>query len=120
MKKAPHKDGAGKEYLNALDKLYSKPRPDIQAIKAAISPVEFYQHELPDMPRTQKGGWRDGGLCPFHSDTHSGSFRVHLDTGAFCCFSCGAKGGDLVAFIMQRDGLVFSEALKQLAEDWGV
>lgn len=23
MKKAPHKDGAGKEYLNALNKLYS-------------------------------------------------------------------------------------------------
>ncbi len=93
---------------------------DIRAIKAAISPADFYQHELPDMPRTNKGGWRDGGLCPFHSDRKAGSFRVNLDNGAFGCFSCGARGGDVVAFTMQRDGLAFPEALKQLADNWGV
>lgn len=93
---------------------------DIQLIKASILPADFYQHELPDMPCTLKFGWQDGGLCPFHSDNHAGSFRVHLDTGAFCCFSCGAKGGDIIAFTMQRDGLTFSSALKRLASDWGV
>ena len=120
MRKAPHKHGAGKEYMNALNKLYSRPRPDTRAIKAAISPADFYQCELPDMPSSNQGGWRDGGLCPFHADNHAGSFRVHLETGAFCCFSCGAKGGDVIAFTMQRDGLSFSDALKRLAEDWGV
>ena len=120
MKKPRYQGGAGKEYFNALNKLYSKPNPDIHKIKAAISPADFYQYVLPDMPRTNKGGWRDGGLCPFHADSQAGSFRVNLDYGAFCCFSCGAKGADIVAFTMQRDGLTFPEALKQLAEDWGV
>ena len=120
MKKAPHSDGAGKEYKNALNSQYSTSRPDIQAIKSAITPADFYQQELPDMPRTQKGGWRDGGLCPFHSDNRAGSFRLNLDAGAYLCFSCGAKGGDIIAFTMQRDGLTFPEALQRLAEDWGV
>lgn len=94
--------------------------PDIDKIKASIRPADFYPHELPDMLRPTKGGWRDGGLCPFHRDNRAGSFRVNLDNGAFCCFSCGAKGGDIIAFTMQRDDLTFPEALKQLAEDWGV
>jgi len=93
---------------------------DICTIKSAISPADFYQYELPDMPRTNKGNWRDGGLCPFHNDSKAGSFRVNMDTGGYCCFSCGAKGGDVVAFTMQREGLTFLNALKQLAEDWGV
>jgi DNA primase len=94
--------------------------PDIRTIKTAISPADFYQYELPDMPSKNKGGWRDGGLCPFHADNHAGSFRVNMDTGGYCCFSCNAKGGDVVAFTMQREGLTFPNALKQLAEDWGV
>lgn len=121
MNKAPLKNGAGKEYIDAVNKLYSnRSRPDIHSVKAAISPADFYQYELPDMARTNKGGWQDGGLCVFHNDQHTGSFRVNLDTGAFCCFSCGAKGGDIAAFTMQRDGLTFPDALKQLAEDWRV
>ena len=52
MSKAPHQNGAGKEYMKALDKLYSKPSPDIHKIKAVISPADFYQYSLPDIPRT--------------------------------------------------------------------
>ncbi|WP_082054117.1 CHC2 zinc finger domain-containing protein [Methyloterricola oryzae] len=62
----------------------------------------------------------DGGLCPFHADGRAGSFRVHLETGAFCCFACGAKGGDIVAFVQQREGLSFQDALTKLADEWGV
>ena len=119
--KRPPMTGAVKQYLHAVDRLYCKTNcPDIHSVKAAISPADYYQYELSDMPRTDKGNWQDGGLCVFHNDRHTGSFRVNLDTGAFCCFSCGAKGGDIVAFTMQRDGLAFPDALKQLAEDWGV
>ena len=121
MRTPRYKGGAGSEYMYALKKQYSnRSRPDIHSVKAAISPADFYQYELPDMPHTNKGGWQDGGLCVFHNDQHTGSFRVNLDTGAFCCFSCGAKGGDIVAFTMQRDGLTFPDALKRLAEDWRV
>ncbi|MDP2828111.1 MAG: CHC2 zinc finger domain-containing protein [Sulfuricellaceae bacterium] len=92
----------------------------LENVKAYIPPADFYRAELPTMPSPRGGGWRDGGLCVFHADNHAGSFRVNLETGAFCCFSCGAKGSDIIAFIQQRDGLSFPEALQQLADEWGM
>lgn len=92
----------------------------IQNVKYYISPIEFYRTELPTMSRPHRGEWRDGGLCPFHDDRRAGSFRVNLDNGAFNCFSCGTKGGDIIAFIQQRDGLSFPEALNKLTNEWGL
>ncbi|MBZ0095026.1 MAG: hypothetical protein K8H75_06520 [Sulfuricella sp.] len=92
----------------------------LQDVKAYIPPADFYRAELSAMPPPRGGGWRDGGLCVFHTDNHAGSFRVNLDTGAFCCFSCGAKGSDIIAFIQLRDGLSFLEALSKLSDEWGV
>ncbi len=89
-------------------------------IKRAIPPADFYAAELPAMKPPKRHGWNDGGVCPFHSDTHAGSFRVHVESGAFSCFACGTKGGDILAFIQQRDGLTFREALRVLANEWGV
>ena len=91
----------------------------LENVKAYIPPAEFYRAELPSMPPPRGGGWRDGGLCAFHADNHAGSFRVNLDSGGFCCFSCGAKGADIIAFIQLRDGLSFTEALRKLADEWG-
>jgi DNA primase len=34
--------------------------------------------------------------------------------GGFFCFSCGEKGGDVVAFVQRRYNLTFPEALKRL------
>lgn len=92
----------------------------LQNVKAYIPPGNFYHVELPAMPPSRGSGWRNGGLCPFHSDKHAGSFRVNLETGAFTCFSCGAKGGDVIAFIQQRDGLSFPEAVQKLSTEWGL
>ncbi|MDZ7585528.1 MAG: CHC2 zinc finger domain-containing protein [Thiobacillus sp.] len=92
----------------------------LQNVKGSIPPADFYRAELPTMPPPRGGGWRDGGLCPFHNDNHAGSFRVNLETGGFKCFACGAKGADVIAFIQLRDGLSFPEALRQLSDDWGV
>ncbi|HWR76813.1 MAG TPA: CHC2 zinc finger domain-containing protein [Thiobacillus sp.] len=92
----------------------------LQDVKGSIPPADFYRAELPTMPPPRGGGWRDGGLCVFHQDHHTGSFRVNLDTGGFKCFACGAKGADVIAFIQLRDGLSFPEALRQLSDDWGV
>ena len=88
-------------------------------IKRSLSPLDFYRHELPNAP-LKKQGWNDGGLCPFHSDNKTGSFRVNLTTGAYKCFSCGMAGGDIVAFVMSLYGLQFVEALAKLADDWGL
>lgn len=89
-------------------------------IKSAISPAEFFQFELPAMPPPRGGGWRDGGLCPFHPDNRAGSFRVNLETGAFTCFACGTKGADIIAFIQQRDSISFPEAVRKLSNEWGL
>ena len=95
-------------------------RPDAYTIKAVIQPLAFYLSELPNMPPARGASWVDGGLCPFHADTRKGSFRIHLETGAFCCFACGSKGGDIVAFVQLRESLSFPDALAKLADDWGV
>lgn len=89
-------------------------------VKNEVPPSSFYTAELPTMPPPRGGGWRDGGLCPFHNDRQAGSFSANLDTGAFVCFSCGAKGGDIIAFIQQRDGLSFRDAVEKIADEWGV
>jgi len=74
--------------------------------------------ECPEPKRA--GGWTDAGLCLFHADAHKGNFRVNLDTGAFTCFACGAKGADIIAFTQLRHGLNFPDALKAIADTWGI
>ena len=32
----------------------------------------------------------------------------------------GEVGGDVLAFLMERDGLSFPDALRKLADDWGL
>jgi DNA primase len=91
----------------------------LDCIKQSLSPRDFYRHELPGAS-LKRPGWNDGGLCPFHSDNKSGSFRVNLITGAYKCFSCGAAGGDVIAFTISYYGLQFAEALAKLADDWGL
>ncbi len=88
-------------------------------IKESVLPLDFFRYELPEA-NLKRHGWNDGGLCPFHNDRHPGSFRVNTATGAYKCFSCGAGGGDIIAFMMERDSLTFREALQKLADDWGL
>jgi len=95
-------------------------RLDANALKGMISPHHFFSSKLPTMPRPKQATWNDGGLCVFHNDRHAGSFRVNIETGAFCCFSCGAKGGDIIAFLMMQNELSFREALRKLASEWGL
>ncbi len=42
-------------------------------------------------------------LCPYHDDHSVGSFSVHMGTGLFHCFVCGAAGG--VKTLLKRLGL---------------
>ena len=93
-----------------------------QSIKQAITPRDFYRAELPHAIPWKPGasGWQSGGLCPFHVDEHAGSFRVNLDTGAFHCFACGAKGGDVIAYTSLLHGLGFVGSVRLLREAWGL
>ncbi len=91
-----------------------------ETIKREIQPMAFYLDALPGMKPPRRFGWTDGGCCPFHDDTKPGSFRVNTESGGFVCYACGARGGDILAFVMARDGVSLPEAVHTLASDWGV
>ncbi len=66
----------------------------------------------------KSGAYRYMGLCPFHNE-RTPSFTVHATHQFYKCFSCGA-GGDVFKFVMEIEGLSFYEALKTLAERYGI
>lgn len=90
-------------------------------IKAAIPAYEFYLHEqaLPHFASRAKQ-WVVAGRCPFHDDHSPGSFKINLENGAFVCFSCGCKGGDIIRFIEIKYQIPFRQALEKLAYEWRV
>ncbi|NRF91827.1 DNA primase [Paenibacillus frigoriresistens] len=55
------------------------------------------------------------GLCPFHSEK-SPSFTVTPEKQIYRCFGCNV-GGNLIRFVMEIEGLSFSEAVSKLAEE---
>jgi len=61
-----------------------------------------------------KTGQNFKGLCPFHAEK-TPSFSVNSPKQMFYCFGCGA-GGDVFTFLIQKEGLTFVEAVKELAE----
>lgn len=58
------------------------------------------------------------GLCPFHSEK-TPSFSVSRDRGYFHCFGCHERG-DAISFIMKIENLTYPEAIKFLAEKYGL
>ncbi|HNA94280.1 MAG TPA: DNA primase [Saprospiraceae bacterium] len=58
------------------------------------------------------------GLCPFHNEK-TPSFNVNPARNIFKCFGCG-QGGDSVQFIMEHDGMSFTEALRYLAAKYKI
>ena len=71
-------------------------------------PVSTHYYPAQGLKLSGKGAWRDA-VCPFHDDTKP-SLRVRLETGSFRCMVCDARGGDVLAFHMQRYGLSFKDA----------
>lgn len=53
-------------------------------------------------------------LCPFHQEK-TPSFMVNREKQVFKCFGCG-EGGDVIGFLMKKEGLDFIEAVKTLAQ----
>lgn len=54
--------------------------------------------------------------CVFHNSENprSRSLSLNLRNGNFICWSCGARGGDVIDFVMKRDGLDFKHAAMKL------
>lgn len=91
---------------------------DASQVKECINPIDFYSHEGQEVATRGKDNWKLAGLCPFHEDRHVGSFYIHSDSGAFRCFSCDAKGGDIITFTQKKYDIPFKESLEKLKSDW--
>jgi hypothetical protein len=63
------------------------------------------------LPLVGRGRWRTT-RCDLHGG--SDSLRVNVETGGWCCMGCHAKGGDTLAFHIERAGLTFAAAARDL------
>ena len=73
---------------------------------------------IQDYVSLKKTGATYKGLCPFHGEK-TPSFHVNLDKGFFHCFGCGV-GGDVFKFLELHEKVGFQDAVKQLAQRFGM
>ena len=88
----------------------------IDEIKARIDIVDLVSETV----QLRRSGKNYTGFCPFHSNTRTPAFVVFQETGTWRCFGQCNEGGDIFKFVMKKDGVDFSEALRILAEKAGV
>jgi hypothetical protein len=72
-----------------------------------------------DYVALSRSGAEYTGLCPFHDDRHKGSFMVSQKKQIAHCFPCG-KTWDAVQFVMDMEGLDYPDALRWLAQKYGI
>jgi DNA primase len=93
----------------------------------ALYPTQFVedlkQHAdivvvIQDYVSLKKSGANYKGLCPFHNEK-TPSFTVNRDKGFFHCYGCAA-GGDVIKFLELHDKIGFVDAVKQLAQRFGL
>jgi len=86
----------------------------VERVRAA-NPIEEVVGEYVQLKRQGKNLM---GLCPFHEEK-TPSFSVSPDKQLFYCFGCH-RGGDVVKFLMELEGLTYVEALRKLAARAGI
>lgn len=86
----------------------------IEAVKARMD-IEDVLSDYVSLKRKGNNLW---ACCPFHEEK-SPSFSVAPDKGFYKCFGCG-EAGDTIKFIMDYEGLTYPEAIKHLAQRYGI
>ncbi|MBI2858633.1 MAG: DNA primase [Chloroflexi bacterium] len=69
--------------------------------------------------KLEKSGRNLKAVCPFHSEKH-GSFFVFPEQQRWHCFGACATGGDVISFVMKREGVDFAQAIRTLADRCGL
>jgi DNA primase len=90
------------------------PQTFIDDLKLHADIVVVIQDYVP----LKKLGANYKGLCPFHAEK-TPSFQVTRDKGFFHCFGCGV-GGDVIKFLELHEKIGFADAVRQLAQRFGM
>lgn len=86
----------------------------IEKVKDRCDILEIVSDYVP----LKKSGANYLGLCPFHNEK-TPSFTVSDTRQFYHCFGCG-EGGDSISFIMKKENMDFVEAVKFLANKYGI
>lgn len=118
-----------REYKEQIDR-FAKVSVELENIKQAWSLLAFINGEKTnteidvDMARTvpienlistktiKAGGGKLKTTCPFHAED-TPSFFIYQNTNTYYCYGCG-KGGDVIKFVMDLEGLSFIDAVRRL------
>ncbi len=90
------------------------PQTFIQELIARTDVVDIIGRHV----QLKKGGANHMGLCPFHGEK-SPSFSVSPSKQFYHCFGCG-KNGNVIGFLMDYLGMGFVDAVKDLAQQYGM
>ena len=90
------------------------PQSFIQELLARTDVVDIVGRYV----QLKKGGANFMGLCPFHGEK-SPSFSVSPSKQFYHCFGCG-KNGNAISFLIDHAGMTFIEAVKDLAQQYGL
>ncbi len=82
----------------------------VEAVRQGADFVAVVEERTP----LRKAGSRLQGRCPFHEE-RTPSFSVNPVDKLYHCFGCG-KGGDMIGFVRDTQGLDFVGAVEWLAE----
>ncbi|PKM89104.1 DNA primase [Candidatus Falkowbacteria bacterium HGW-Falkowbacteria-2] len=85
-----------------------------EEIKSKLDIVEVLREYI----QVKAAGANFQALCPFHREK-SPSFVISPDKQIWHCFGCG-KGGDVLSFVQEMEGLSFPDTLRLLAPKAGV
>ena len=90
------------------------PEHVVDEVRARVDLVEIIGEQV----SLKRAGKEFRGLCPFHHEK-TPSFYVVPAKGFYKCFGCG-ESGDAFTFLMKRQGLSFTEAVRAIADKVGV
>jgi len=90
------------------------PQQFIDDLRLQANILQVVQEYVP----LKKAGTTYKGLCPFHSEK-TPSFHVNPEKGFFHCFGCGV-GGDIFKFLELHEKVAFPEAVRMLAQKFGL
>jgi DNA primase len=89
-------------------------RASVDQVVAAADMVEVVSGRT----QLRRAGAQWTGRCPFHEE-RTPSFSVNPVEKLFYCFGC-QKGGDLIKFVEETEGLDFAASVEWLADRYGV